>query len=121
MRREWITMAAMVECYCRGQHCPDGPLCSECQSLLEYATLRLKHCRFGVQKPTCANCPVHCYERNRREQMKAVMRYAGPRMLWRHPVLSLLHWLDSFRRVEIRARKKPDAVLKDSQLARRMA
>jgi hypothetical protein len=24
------------------------------------------------------------------------MRYAGPRMLWEHPVLSLRHWLDGF-------------------------
>jgi hypothetical protein len=29
--------------------------------------------------------------------MKTVMRYAGPRMLWRHPILSLRHWLDGFR------------------------
>ena len=27
--------------------------------------------------------------------MKVVMRYAGPRMLWRHPVLAIRHlWLD---------------------------
>jgi hypothetical protein len=25
------------------------------------------------------------------------MRYAGPRMLWEHPLLSLRHWLDGFR------------------------
>ena len=37
-------------------------------------------------------------ERARREQVKAVMRYAGPRILWRHPVLSLRHWLDGFRK-----------------------
>jgi hypothetical protein len=27
------------------------------------------------------------------------MRYAGPRMLWEHPLLSLRHWLDGFRPV----------------------
>jgi hypothetical protein len=26
------------------------------------------------------------------------MRYAGPRMAWRHPLLSLRHWLDGFRK-----------------------
>jgi hypothetical protein len=64
-----------------------------------YASVRLDRCRFGAAKPTCAHCPVHCYQRDRRAQMRVVMRYAGPRMLWRHPLLSLGHWWDGFRRV----------------------
>jgi hypothetical protein len=98
LAREWRTMAAMVRCYCRDRHNTDEALCPECQGLLEYATMRLDRCRFGAEKPTCANCPVHCYQRDRREQMRAVMRHAGPRMLWQHPVLSFRHWLDSFRK-----------------------
>jgi len=94
--REWKTMTAMIHVYCRGHH--DSILCAECQQLLDYAGLRLERCRFGAEKPTCANCPVHCYQRNRREQIKSVMRYAGPRMLWRHPLLSVWHWLDGFRK-----------------------
>src|SRR5512140_3969586 len=97
LHREWRTMAAMVELYCRGKHgrlpCP-GAVCSECEPLLTYATARLERCQFGVAKPTCAKCPVHCYAPKRREEMKAVMRYAGPRMLWHHPILTLRHWLD---------------------------
>ena len=99
LTREWRTMAAMVRRYCQDRHGPATGLCPECRGLLEYATLRLDRCRFGAEKPTCANCPVHCYQRDRREQMRAVMRYAGPRMLWQHPILSLRHWLDSFRRM----------------------
>jgi Nitrous oxide-stimulated promoter len=91
-------MAAMVHCYCAGKHHGATALCGECEALLSYATGRLNRCRFGAEKPTCANCPVHCYQRQRREQIKAVMRYAGPRMLWKHPVLSLRHWLDGFRK-----------------------
>ncbi len=83
----------MVRLYCRDHHHEDG-LCTECQGLLDYAALRLDRCRFGTEKPTCAKCPVHCYQKNRREQVRAVMRYAGPRMLWEHPILSLRHWLD---------------------------
>jgi hypothetical protein len=99
LAREWKTMAAMVRCYCRDQHGAGAVLCPECQSLLDYATLRLDRCRYGAGKPTCANCPVHCYQHDRREQMKAVMRHAGPRMFWQHPVLSFRHWLDRFRKV----------------------
>jgi hypothetical protein len=95
--REYQTLAAMVRCYCRFHHGGRTALCPECQGLLNYAAVRLERCRFGLDKPVCAKCPVHCYQRARRKQVKAVMRYAGPRMLWRHPILSLRHWIDGFR------------------------
>ncbi len=94
LAREWRTMAAMIGCYCRGHHRTSNTLCRECQGLLDYATARLERCRFGAEKPVCAQCPVHCYQPARREQVRAVMRYAGPRMVWQHPILSLRHWLD---------------------------
>ena len=98
LAREWQTIAAMVGCYCEGHHKTKTALCPECQGLLDYAAVRLERCRFGVDKPVCAKCPVHCYQPARREQVKAVMRYAGPRMLWWHPILGLRHWLDGFRK-----------------------
>lgn len=99
LTREWKTMEVMIQIHCRGHQKPDGTaLCGECRELLDYAAARLEHCRFGTEKPTCAKCPVHCYQRARRDQVKAVMRQAGPRMAWKHPVLSLRHWLDGFRR-----------------------
>ena len=49
-------------------------------------------------KPTCANCPIHCYKPVRKEQVKRIMRYAGPRMLLRHPILAITHQLDGLRR-----------------------
>src|SRR5690349_18477497 len=87
LAREWKTVAAMVHVHCRDHH--GSALCTECQGLMQYIHLRLERCRFGTEKPTCAKCPVHCYQRDRRDQIKAVMRYAGPRMLWEHPWLSL--------------------------------
>jgi hypothetical protein len=40
-----------------------------------------------------------------REQVRAVMRYAGPRMLWRHPILALEHlWDGLFRGHGVRPR-----------------
>ena len=99
LAREWDTVSAMVHCYCSAHHQGGRELCPECQGLLDYATVRLERCRFGPEKPTCARCPVHCYQRQRREEIRVVMRYAGPRLLWRHPWLSLRHWLDGFRPV----------------------
>ena len=94
--RERQTLAAMISYYCEGHYHADTALCPECRQLLDYASIRLERCRFGADKPPCAKCPVHCYQRLQREQIRAVMRYAGPRMLWQHPILSLRHWLDGW-------------------------
>ena len=99
LQRERKTIEAMIVCYCHGVHGTRSGLCGECQDLLDYATQRLERCPFQESKPTCAQCPIHCYQPQRREQVKAMMRYAGPRMIWRHPVLALRHWLDAYRPV----------------------
>ena len=90
------TVRAMVHIYCRDVHGqPRGVLCASCDELARYADLRLSKCPFGAAKTTCRECPIHCYRPAPRAAMKAVMRYAGPRMTWRHPWLALRHlWLD---------------------------
>lgn len=98
LAREWQTMMAMVGIYCRARHHPGDGLCADCRQFLDYANARLERCRFGLEKPACARCPVHCYQRDRREQVRGIMRYAGPRMLWEHPLMSLRHWLDGRRK-----------------------
>jgi len=96
--RELRTIEAMVRLYCRGHdHLRREPLCPDCAALFEYATRRLERCVFGDAKPTCANCTVHCYSAEMREQIRVVMKWAGPRMSLRHPVLALQHVLDGRR------------------------
>src|SRR5258708_7950934 len=84
-------MTKMIRVFCRGRHKKGDSLCAECQELLDYAFLRLEKCPFGERKTTCAKCPIHCYQPQRREQVKNVMRYAGPRMLLRHPIFTIRH------------------------------
>jgi hypothetical protein len=92
--RELKTIEAMVRLYCRGHvHPGRAPLCPDCAELFEYATRRLERCVFGDAKPTCANCTVHCYSAEKREQIRVVMQWAGPRMALRHPILSIFHVL----------------------------
>jgi transposase-like protein len=101
------TIAVMIAMYHRGMHVSD-PLCPDCAALLVYALKRIEKCPYGENKPTCANCTIHCYAGLKRggvsptpemrEQVRAVMLYAGPRMLLRHPVLALLHLWDGCRR-----------------------
>jgi hypothetical protein len=96
--REFETIAAMLRIYCRAHHRSKGEgLCPECAVLRDYAHQRLERCRFGEDKPTCVQCPVHCYKADMRERVRQVMRWAGPRMLWRHPLLALRHLVDARR------------------------
>ncbi len=88
---EFTTIMVMIRIYCRHHHQPEGHLCQNCDSLLNYAGERLDRCPFGSDKPTCENCTIHCYNPDRREQARKVMRFAGPRMMWRHPILAILH------------------------------
>ena len=93
--REFKMIVAMLRMYCSAHHASGpGTLCRDCANLHDYAFRRLQRCVFGEAKPTCANCTVHCYKASMRESIRQVMRWAGPRMLWRHPMLALRHQLD---------------------------
>jgi hypothetical protein len=90
----------MIEMYCQGHHHVKDDLCGDCLELASYANSRLDKCRFGEGKPICANCPVHCYKRDMREKIRTVMRYSGPKMTFRHPILGIRHLLDGFKKVD---------------------
>ncbi len=95
MNPEARTVAAMIRIFCRVHHGTAGDLCEDCAGLLAYAQERIADCPFGIDKPVCNKCKVHCYAPEMREQVRAVMRYAGPRMVWRHPVMAIRHLLRS--------------------------
>lgn len=105
MTRERKTVSAMIGIYCRDIHAGSGnALCPHCSELWIYAKERLDRCPFQGSKTTCANCAVHCYRPSMREKIREVMRYAGPRMTYRHPLLALFHFIDGFRKSASRPR-----------------
>ena len=98
VRREKQTVGVMIGMWCRSAHGSREALCTDCSRLLAYAESRIDSCRFGSAKPACNRCTVHCYAAARRAEIRAVMRFAGPRMLVSHPVHALLHaWRAMFR------------------------
>ena len=97
MVREKQTVAQMIAIFCQANHAPPRELCPKCEELLDYAICRLDRCRFGSEKPTCAKCPVHCYKPAFRDQIRAVMRFAGPRMILRHPASAVGHLIDKIK------------------------
>lgn len=96
---EFKTVSAMIEIYCRHHHGMIKGLCPECCELKEYAETKLDRCVFGQEKPTCNTCPVHCYKPEPKERMRAVMRFSGPRMLLKHPLLAIRHLRHEKRQV----------------------
>ena len=67
-------------------------------------TLRTNKCPFMETKTFCSACKVHCYAPEKKEKIKEVMRFSGPRMLWHHPVLAVKHAYITIKNV--RSKKK---------------
>lgn len=92
IEREKSTVEDMIRLYCR-RHLGVETLPDQYADLIAYAHKRLELCKFGNSKPTCRKCPIHCYAPARRELMRTVMRWSGPRMLFYHPIAALRHLL----------------------------
>lgn len=98
--REKRTISQMVAIYCAGNHDTASrtetsfagePLCPACKTLDDYCVARTERCRSMHRKTSCEECGNHCYAPAEREQIRAVMRYAGPRMLLHHPAAAIRH------------------------------
>ena len=93
IEREKQTVRKMIELYCR-HHLKQGTMPDEYQRLVEFACRRLDHCKYGEQKTACKNCPTHCYAPKEREQIREIMRWAGPRMIFYSPIDARRHLLN---------------------------
>ena len=102
LKREFNTIQTMVKLYCKDHHQADetdGSICSDCKNLMEYAKTRLTRCPFQEHKPTCGKCTIHCYQPKMRNKVVEIMRYSGPKMILKNPVMAIQHLLDSFKEV----------------------
>jgi len=92
IKQEKQTVERMIRLYCRHAE-GNRELCRECRSLLDYALSRLDHCPYGDNKPACKQCTTHCYRPDRREQIRRIMRFSGPRMILYAPIEAIRHLL----------------------------
>ena len=84
------TVDIMIGIYCRHHHGKET-LCSSCQELSSYARQRTLKCQFGEDKPTCGKCRTHCYKPQMKVEIRKVMQFSGPIMVYSHPILALRH------------------------------
>lgn len=85
----------MILLYCKKKH--RQSLCDECQNLYDYACKRIDKCPFMETKSFCSSCRVHCYQKEKRTQIREVMRFSGPRMLWHHPLMAIHHMITTWK------------------------
>lgn len=93
--REKRTVSLMIRIYCKKKHGTGRELCADCKALDAYARERCDKCPFMETKTFCSNCNVHCYKKEMREKIRAVMRFSGPRMTFSHPVMAIRHLIES--------------------------
>ena len=92
IEEEKMVVEQMIRLYC--QKCEGhAELCSSCRELLDYAHYRLDRCRYREDKPTCKKCPIHCYRPDMKEEIRKIMRWSGPRMIFYHPFAAIKHLL----------------------------
>ncbi|WP_428865270.1 nitrous oxide-stimulated promoter family protein [Clostridium sediminicola] len=96
IEREKNTVEKMIKLYCKQNHKFEKGLCEECTELLNYSKARLEHCKFGINKPVCGKCTIHCYRKDMQDKIKSIMKSVGPKMLFVHPISSIQHFIDSF-------------------------
>ena len=87
-------VSQMITLYCRKKHRTTKARCKECQQLNRYAQQRIDQCPFLEGKTFCSGCKTPCYTADMRRQIRTVMRFAGPRMLWYHPIIVLRHGIE---------------------------
>ena len=90
IEREKQTVRKMIELYCR-HHLKQDTMPDEYQHLAEFACRRLDHCKYCERKTACKDCPTHCYAPKEREQIRKIMRWAGPRMIFYSPIDAIRH------------------------------
>ena len=99
--REGKTIKTMITLYCAHHHTnynhKKNHACPECDKLIAYSLGRLANCKHKDNKPTCGKCTIHCYRPDMQEQIKDIMKYSGPKMILRHPIMAIQHLIDSRR------------------------
>ena len=95
--QEKLLVSQMIRYYCKKKHHTKQGLCDQCAQLDTYARNRSEHCPFMENKTFCSNCKVHCYKPEMREKIRQVMRFSGPRMLLRHPVMVIRHGIETHK------------------------
>lgn len=94
IQKEIKIIDLMISLYCKKNH-GQNELCDDCKELLAYSTKRIEFCPRKEEKTFCNTCHIHCYKSDKREEIRNVMKFSGPRMMMYHPIIAVKHLIDS--------------------------
>ena len=103
--REYNTVKVMIELYCHKKHVKKKGHCPDCSDLLEYARKRLARCPQYDHKIACKLCTIHCFREPFKSKIQEVMKFSGPKMIFHHPILALLHLFSTVLQVRAGGRE----------------
>lgn len=106
-RRNWLfsakydrdTLLGLFKIYCAHEHADkaegieNDSLCPSCRVSLDYSLERTLTCKLKGSGQLCSSCPVHCFEPDQRENIRKIMRFSGPRLIWKSPLLAIRYVL----------------------------
>lgn len=90
--RDLKTLEAIGRIFCNAHH-PDADrdeagLCPACRNTIDATFARTATCP-NHQRSNCEDCAVKCQRGDAQARIKEIMRYSAPRMLFRHPLMTL--------------------------------
>lgn len=100
VEEEKKTIDFMIRLYCKKNHksaYKEKKLCVECEEIREFAHLRIDKCPMKETKTFCSTCHIHCYGKVKREEIRRIMKWSGPRMLIYNPPMAIKHVLNTLK------------------------
>ena len=89
----------MIKIFCKGNHPDDNSnnssnLCNMCHDMEKYIHNRIDYCK--QNNFFCAYCDNKCHPMDKSDYLKKIMRYSGPRILKKYPIMSIKHFLKKY-------------------------
>lgn len=90
IEQEKELLEIMISIYEKDHH-------QDLKKLKAYAFKRIECCPRKEEKTFCSSCSIHCYKKKYRVQIKEIMKYAGKRMILKHPIITIKHLLNTIK------------------------
>ena len=89
--REQATLEAIGRIYCNAHHAgakDAAGLCPQCRTTVDATLARAQACPYGHEH-NCQDCDTQCQRGQAQQDVRAMMRYAAPRMAFSHPLMTI--------------------------------
>lgn len=94
------TISFMINLYCKNHHNSQNNPCKSCKELIAYSHEKIEKCPNLDSDLTCGNCEIHCYNQEMQQEIRKIMKYSGPRMIFHQPITAIKHLIKTKLTIE---------------------